>query len=126
MTKEEVARNYLLYLEKGEIDKIIDLFAADGIVVSPLYGTKSAKDFYEVLSTGTNTSKLQLDGLFFEKDSNRVSLLFDYHWELKHGEIVDFKVVDIIELTTENKIKKLTILYDTVRSRAALNNLNLK
>ncbi len=120
MTKEEVAKKYLLYLEKGEIDKVVDLFAINGMVVSPLYGTKSARDFYTALVLDTNTSTLKFDGLFFEKDTRRISLLFDYQWELKHGEVVDFKVVDIIELNDHNKIEKLTIIYDTVTSRPAL------
>ncbi len=120
MTKEEVAQNYLLYLEKGEMGQVTNLFADEGIVVSPLYGTLPAKKFYETLAGDTNTSKLIYDGLFFEKDSNRMSLLFDYHWQLKNGKEVTFKVVDIIELNLENKIKKLTIIYDTVHSRAAL------
>ncbi|MEW7291896.1 nuclear transport factor 2 family protein [Aquimarina sp. 2304DJ70-9] len=124
MTKEEVARNYLLHLEKGKMNKVIDLFSKDGIVESPLYGVKPAKEFYTILAADTNNSILKFDGLFFEKDTNRISLLFDYHWILKSGEEVAFKVVDIIELNSENKINKLTILYDTVKSRAILNSLH--
>ncbi|MBQ4819142.1 nuclear transport factor 2 family protein [Aquimarina sp. MMG016] len=120
MTKQEVAHDYLSFLEKDEIAKVIGLFTEDGIVVSPLYGTQSAKTFYKQLSEDTDSSKLKFDGLFFEKDSNRISLLFDYHWELKDGENVDFKVVDIIELNSKNKIEKLTIIYDTVEARVLL------
>jgi hypothetical protein len=41
MTKEEVAQNYLSFLEKNEVDKVVSLFASDGIVESPLCGTIS-------------------------------------------------------------------------------------
>ncbi len=123
MTKEEVAHQYLSYLEKGEMRKIIDLFTEDGIVESPLYGTQLAKDFYISLANDTNTSKLKFDGLFFENDTNRLSLLFDYNWELKNGERVDFKVVDIITLSPQNKIEKLAIIYDTVQTRMVINDL---
>ncbi len=124
MTRQEIAHNYLLFLEKSEIDKIIDLFAEDGIVESPLYGTLSATEFYKALANDTNASQLKFDGLFFEEDSNRMSLLFDYYWELKNGDKVKFKVVDLIELDDNNKIKKLSIIYDTVQSRKALESLN--
>ena len=123
MTKEEVAQNYLSFLEKNEVDKVISLFAEDGIVESPLYGTMPASKFYKALADDTTTSKLKFDGLFLEKDSNRISLLFDFNWELKDGKRVVFKVVDIIVLNSENKIEKLTIIYDTVHSRSAIEEL---
>ncbi|MFD2562542.1 nuclear transport factor 2 family protein [Aquimarina rubra] len=123
MTKEEVAKKYLSFLEKGEMDKVISLFTADGVVVSPLYGTLPAIEFYRKLSEDTSSSRLHFDGLFFEKNTNRVSLLFDYVWTLKNNKKVKFKVVDILELTSENKIQKLTIIYDTVLSRKATEEL---
>ena len=120
MTKEEIAKEYLSFLEKGEIDKVIQLFTEDGIVVSPVYGTMVAKEFYYALAADTKASKLNFDGLFVEENSNRISILFDYHWTLKSDEIIKFKVVDVIELTCDNKIEKLTIIYDTVNVRNAL------
>lgn len=123
ITKEEVAHNYLAFLEKNEVDKVVSLFAEDGIVESPLYGIMQAKDFYKVLAEDTNASELKFDGLFFEKNTNRISLLFDFNWELKDGKKVTFKVVDIINLNSDNKIKKLTIIYDTVHSRSAIEEL---
>ena len=96
------------------------MFTDDGLVISPLYGKQPAKIFYKTLAADTNTSKVNFDGLFFEKDSNRISLLFEYLWELKDGKMIEFKVVDILEFNTENKIEKLTIIYDTVYSRKAL------
>ena len=107
MTKEEVAHNYLDFLQNGDIDQIVELFTDNGVVVSPLYGTKSARDFYTVLKNDTNRSILRFDGLFCEEDTNRISLLFDYYWEISNGETVQFKVVDIIELSPENKIRKI-------------------
>ncbi len=120
MTKEEVAQKYLSFLEKGGEDKIIDLFTDSGIVVSPLYGVLSAKEFYKTLLADTKSSELHFDGLFFEKNTNRISLLFDYKWTFKNNEQVDFKVVDVLELTSQNKIEKLTIIYDTVNTRNLL------
>ncbi|WP_282085802.1 nuclear transport factor 2 family protein [Aquimarina algiphila] len=123
MTKEQVAHDYLSFLEKGKMDKVVHLFAKNGCVESPLYGVLPAVDFYKDLANDTMASILKFDGLFFEKNTNRVSLLFEYIWKLKEGEKVQFKVVDIIELNTEFKIEKLTIIYDTVKSRAALEKL---
>ncbi len=123
MTKEEVARKYLSFLEKGEVGCIVNLFTDNGVVESPLYGKQLSKDFYKILANDTNSSRLKYDGLFLEDKSNRISLLFDYHWKLKNGKEVKFKVVDIIELDSENQICKLTIIYDTVHTRKAIEEL---
>jgi len=120
MTKEEVAQKYLSFLEKGEMHNVIDLFVDEGIVESPLYGTLPATEFYNSLAEDTTSSQLHFDGLFFEKNTNRASLLFDYTWTLKNNKTVEFKVVDVLEFTSENKIKKLSIIYDTVIARSLI------
>ncbi len=120
MTKEDVAKSYLNFLENDQVEEIVALFAEDGIVVSPLYGTMPAKSFYKTLAADTANSVLNFDGVFYEDNTNRISLLFDYDWELKTGEKVSFKVVDIIELNDDHKINKLIIIYDTVHSRPAI------
>ncbi|WP_237270756.1 hypothetical protein [Tenacibaculum discolor] len=53
-----------------------------------------------------------------------MALYFTYKWTLKNNEKVEFDVVDIIELNSENKITKLKIIYDTVISRKLVNKLN--
>ena len=118
-------RNTCLTWKKGQMENVIGLFAADGVVESPLYGVQSADLFYKMLAEDTGTSKLKFDGLFFEKNSNRISLLFEYEWELKNGTTITFKVVDIIYLNENHKIEKLVIIYDTVDTRAALNEQTL-
>ncbi|MGB5818512.1 MAG: nuclear transport factor 2 family protein [Saonia sp.] len=123
MDVKTLARDYLDYLQKGEIDKVIALFANDGLVVSPIYGTKPAQDFYTELANDTEASVLKFDGLFEEKEGHRVALSFDYHWTLKNGKKVVFKVVDIIVLDDAFKIKKLTIIYDTYISRELVKSL---
>ncbi|MCV6628737.1 MAG: hypothetical protein OIF50_02645 [Flavobacteriaceae bacterium] len=46
-----------------------------------------------------------------------ILLYFNYKWVLQSGKTVAFDVVDIIELDTNYKIKKLTIIYDTKEVR---------
>ncbi|MFV9550730.1 nuclear transport factor 2 family protein [Algibacter sp. PT7-4] len=120
MTKKEVAKKYIDYLENGAIDSIINLFNTNGMVYSPLYGTKKAKDFYYELSNDTTNSKLKLLGIFEDNDTNNIALYFTYKWTLKTNKKVAFDVVDIIEFDAHNKISKLKIIYDTVNARKLL------
>ena len=124
MNKNEIAKKYLEYLENGNIEKVIDLFSNKGIVESPIYGIKKADVFYRELNNDTSNSELLLKGIFEQNDSNNLALYFTYKWTLKNNEKVEFDVVDIIELDSENKITKLKIIYDTVISRRLVNELN--
>lgn len=123
MTKKDIAHKYLDYLEKGDIDKVIELFAPEGIVESPLYGIKKAAKFYQDLKDDTSSSKLHLKGIFEQSDSNNLALYFTYIWTLKNNQDVTFDVVDIIHLDSKNKIKKLKIIYDTFTTRKLVDTL---
>lgn len=117
MTKEEIAKMYISHLEKGNTEQIIALFSKDGMVDSPIYGFKKASDFFKELKEDTISSELDIQGIFEEKETNRMALYFNYNWTLKNKKSVNFDVVDIIEFDHENKINKLKIIYDTVISR---------
>ena len=123
MTKKEIAKRYIEFLENGEINQIIKLFSKNGQVTSPIYGTKLASDFYEKLNEDTLNSKLKFKGLFEEKDSQRIALYFKYNWTLKNNSYIEFEVVDIIEFDENNKIEHLKIIYDTVKSRMFVKDL---
>ena len=124
MSKSEIGHKYLEHLEKGDIEEVIGLFNEDGIVVSPIYGTKKADIFYGELSNDTSNSKLRLKGIYEQADSNNIALYFSYRWTLKNNEVVEFDCVDIIELDHDNKIAKLTIIYDTIIARDLLRKQN--
>ena len=123
MTKKEIAKQYIEFLENGEINQIIKLFSKKGQVTSPIYGTKLASDFYKELNEDTLNSKLKFKGLFEEKVSQRIALYFKYNWTLKNNSYIEFEVVDIIEFDKNNKIKHLKIIYDTVKSRVFVKDL---
>ena len=122
-TKKEIAIKYLDYLEKGDIEQIIKLFNEQGIVDSPIYGIKKADAFYRKLSGDTTNSELHLKGIFEETNSNKLALYFNYKWTLKNKQKVEFDVVDIIEFDASNMISKLKIIYDTVKSRGLVREL---
>lgn len=123
ITKKEVAIKYIDFLEKGNIKDLLKLFTKNGIVDSPVYGVKNANTFYNELNNDTTNSKLNLKGIFEENDSNKLALYFNYKWTLKNNNQVEFDVVDVIEFNESNKINKLKIIYDTVKSRKMVNEL---
>ena len=55
--------------------------------------------------------------------TGNIALHFNYHWTLKNNSQVNFEVVDILEFNDNDKIKVLTIIYDTVRSRELVEEL---
>lgn len=123
MDPQLFAKNYLDLLEVGDHQKLAQLFSVNGTVSSPIYGTLPALTFYQGLMQDTRSSKLVLDGVFHEEGTQRLIVLFDYHWTLKNGKEVIFKVSDLFEFNTLEKVDKLTIIYDTVVSRSLVNGL---
>ena len=119
--KRELADSYLKFLTEGDIDSLISLFETDGVVISPIYGNKSATDFFNGLAADTNNSELQFKGFFDETDSNRFALFFNYGWEMANGNASNFDVVDIFELNNEGKIIALQIIYNAGESATLLN-----
>lgn len=121
--KKEIAIKYLDYLDKGDIEKIMELFNKNGVVDSPIYGIMKADEFYHKLNNDTSKSELHLKGIFEDNYSNKLALYFGYKWTLKNKEEVEFDVVDILEFDSLNTITKLKIIYDTVLARALVKQL---
>lgn len=118
MTSNDIATQYLAALEASDLKRIGSLFADDAIVVSPIYGTVAASEFFETLLGVTSASRLTLKTVF--EATNSIAVLFDYDWDLANGRTVTFPVVDIMELDDTGKIAKLTIIYDATDAKAAV------
>ncbi|MEL7377319.1 MAG: nuclear transport factor 2 family protein, partial [Bacteroidota bacterium] len=80
-------------------------------------------DFYTTLFADTNNSTLTVNGIYEDALTGFVALHFNYQWTLKNDTKVKFDVVDIIAFDAENRITKLTIIYDTVESRKLVGQL---
>ena len=112
-----IAQKYIQYLEAAELPSLVGLFSEDGIVLSPIYGTLAAKEFYAALKEDTSQSRLTIKGIFEEATTGQVALYFQYEWTLQHGRQVTFDAVDILTFDATNKITNLKIIYDTVQAR---------
>jgi hypothetical protein len=116
---------YLDALNEGCLDKVLALFNADAMVVSPLYGTMPVAAFYTNLFADTNRSETTLLNIFrATRTDTSVALHFRYKWTLRNAKVVSFECVDVFETTADgNRFTKLTIIYDTAPIRTDFNNL---
>ena len=116
----EMIKNYLKALDDGSLDKVLSLFDANAIVVSPLYGKIPAEMFYKDLFADTNRSETELVNIFEAVDDpSAAALHFKYRWTLQNGEQVMFECVDLFQIAAEGKkFAQLTIIYDTVKVRS--------
>lgn len=121
---EEVARRYLQALGDADYDALMQLFAADAKVVSPLYGEQPATKFYRELLLDTQDSRLTFLDVFTNAQQRKASLNFQYRWTMADGAIVEFDCVDIFEFDTDGKITKLKIIYDTAQTRPSFDQLH--
>lgn len=123
MSCELICNKYLSALNEGDVDKVLGLFTENASVVSPLYGTMLARDFYRELLSDTSNSKTTLLNIFEKTERNSsIALHFHYEWTLKSGKVVEFECVDVFNLSPcGEKFKKLTIIYDTFPLRDDFN-----
>ncbi|GAA0196249.1 hypothetical protein GCM10008944_11670 [Cytobacillus oceanisediminis] len=121
MEPAQLSHRYLEALEAGDLAGVLALFAPDATVVSPLYGTLPATEFYPLLLADTGQSRLTLRTTMTGEVDGRtvVSLWFDFDWTLASGEPAPFTVVDVAELDPDGRIERLHIVYDTAPIRAA-------
>ncbi|NMB87793.1 MAG: SnoaL-like domain-containing protein [Chloroflexi bacterium] len=117
-------QRYLQALGDGDAAAILELFVPDGVVFSPLYGEVSAAHFYRDLFADTSRSTITPYHVFHSLQPERGAVHFRYDWVLRDGTPVTFECVDVFEFDLAvNKVKSLTIIYDTSRVRPAFNAL---
>lgn len=119
MNRPAVLDRYLAALDAGSVEAVLACFTADGEVVSPLYGTLAATDFYPALFADSAPSHTVLDRVYADPDEPReVALAFHYAWTLADGTPAPFDVVDLVTLTPDReRISRLRICYDTAPLR---------
>ena len=115
MNNKTIARKYIEFLEKGDLNGINRLFHKDGMVESPLYGKMRASEFYKELMSDTTKSQLEIKGIYETPESNSIALFFNYKWTMKNNEIADFDVVDIIDFNNTSEIRNLKIIARVCR-----------
>lgn len=118
-TAYQIGQDYLQALRDGDPSAILNLFAEDAQIISPLYGTQTAPDFYAELFADTRESKLTYLDTLYNQAQQTMGLLFQYEWQLANGQLVNFVVMDYLKLDQSGKITELHIIYDTQASRSA-------
>ena len=119
-----VLYNYFRGLEMGNNDLILQGFAENAMIHSPLYGDVPAKQFYDKLLNDTTQSDITLLNTFKSNDNNYTAAVhFKYHWVLRDGTPTHFECVDIFKFDESGKIADMTIIYDTAALRTAFHQL---
>lgn len=117
-TYREVMRRYLEALGKGDYLALMELFAPQASVRSPLYGNRPAPAFYRDLLRDTRASELTAHTFFAEAEKKSGALYFTYEWTMANGARVSFDCVDVFTFNDSGKILTLHILYDTRQTRS--------
>jgi hypothetical protein len=119
---DDLVATYLHALSTADVGLAVSLFADDGVVHSPLYGSQPAEDFYRALFADTSRADVTLKSAMSGTDTTgqaTVSFWFHFDWRLPSGAAAPFDVVDVATLGSDGLIKALYIIYDTVDVRPA-------
>jgi len=122
---KDILETYLKSLEAGDAETIVKLFSEDGIIHSPLYGDMPVKKFFKDLFADTIQSTIMLLNVFQSTtNSDTAAAHFKYEWILKDGTKTNFEAVDVFNFDEHGKIKEMTIIYDTAKTRLAFEKLD--
>lgn len=117
---EKVIKSYCDCLVKNDFDRIMQLFAAQACIKSPLFSQKNANEFYFDLFKSSTRIKVDIKNLFCDvKEPNVFAAYLDYEGISKNKQY-QFNCIDIFEFDNSMKIKKLTIIWDTYPMRFEL------
>ncbi len=120
MDVDQLCRRYLSAIEAGDYAAVLSLFRPNARVHSPLYGLQPVDLFFANVFSDTARSTTRLIRILTaRKPDNALAVQFEYSWTLSNGTIVEFEVVNILELDEDGLVTKLTVLYDTAPLRAA-------
>ena len=116
---------YFKGLETGNIAMVLDVFAENAFVHSPLYGDQPASVFYTKLFSDTRQSEITLLNIFDSTENNYTAAVhFKYHWILSDGTPTHFECIDVFKFDEQGKIADMTIIYDTAKLRPAFESLS--
>jgi len=116
----ELIDEYLAALEVADAERVLALFAPDGIVHSPLYGAVPARQFYPTLFADTAELRLTPRRVFRD-NGEAVAFWFDFTWVLADGTSTSSTIVDIAELTEDGLIASSTSSTTQLQSAATSN-----
>jgi len=120
---EETVRAYFAALDSNDLDAMLQLFAAEAIVHSPMLGEVRAAEFFpKVFGASSATSITVFDVLVSAQGQPRAVGYFNYDWTLKDGTVIQFDAADVFDFDADGRIAKMTILYDTYPIRDTVGN----
>ncbi len=110
---QSVAQLYLKGLNEGDLEQVLNLFSHQAVVVSPIYGKRPARDFYQELFEDTFSSNTSLIRTVVDESESSMVLILSYKWKLKDDRYIDFEVADLLQFDEHGLIELLSIYYDT-------------
>lgn len=105
-----VVEAYVEALDAGDDEAVVDLFAPEAVVTSPLRESVPARQFYTDLIEDSRESQVELVEVFTGDASAAAQLAYD--WTLSDGTRTAFDCVDVFRFDDEGQITSLRIFYD--------------
>ena len=114
---------YVARLDSGDVPGVLELFAANGVVSSPMQGDIPAREFYPELAATLQRARITAQELFVSTDDpRRAAVRFRYDWTTGAESPPSFDCIDVISLDDDGLIAELRFVYDTHPLRVAWQN----
>jgi hypothetical protein len=118
----ELSLQYHRAVKECDLDKVLSLFAPDGVMVTPLKGVCDPKNYHEWLFITIKKATIEVQNVFQALNGDiSICVHSRYKWLLNNDKVIEFGVVSVFEFTPDRKkIKKVSNFYDTALVRSPL------
>lgn len=108
-TKEFIGREMIKFIQEGDLDGVLGLFAPEAQLTTTIYGTLSAAKFFRAFFSDTLKTKFDIVRieLLSIEGSDALILGVEYIWTLKDGQVVTVETTNTLHFDSYNKIIKL-------------------
>lgn len=119
MPKQTLIKKFFQEIEKGHYDEVVKLFAPQGKIHSPIYGSMDAASFYKKLSIDAKATKIEIRNIFIDINNPHLAAAYIISsWGFKTGKSFNLEGINIFEFTSdEAQFQSVKFIYDTYTIR---------
>lgn len=123
MYEFELSLQYRIAVRDRDFYRVLEMFAPDGIMVTPLKGECDPKTYHTWLFATVKRSTVTVINAFQSLKTEEISLAVqaDYEWILNNDKVIHFGGMSVFAFTPDRqKIKKTSTFYDSFLTRSHL------
>lgn len=114
MLYEDCLKKYYEAIEQANYADIMKLFAKDSVVIHPIFGHLSAKEFFKLLLEKSKNNDVRMINIFKTDElPTRRACYLNVSFVTQDNQTFEEEAIHIFDFQTNGLISKVTVIIDT-------------